>query len=454
MNIIVVGMGRVGTSLAASLTNEQHDVTVIDPQEMAIESAGNMMDVIGYVGNGASYEVLHSVGAESCDVLIAVTGSDELNIMCCLSAKKIGVKHTVARVREPDYAKQLLEMKDEIGLSMFINPERAAALEIARILRFPSASRVELFSRGQVELVSFRIPKASIFDGVMLREIPQKIEEGLLICAIERDGDVVIPKGDFMLRDGDEVYMTGSPKIITSAFKKAGMLSNPARNVMISGGDRVAYFLSEALAKNNTNVKIVESNEKVANSLAEHLPSAVILMGDATDHELLSEEGIEKCDAFVALTGLDEGNILTALYAKSCSVPKIISKVNNDNLAKLAKGLGIETVISPKSVMTNAILRYVRAIDASSSNENILSLYKILGGRVEVLEFSADGEIDSLTGIPLSELKIKKNILIACITRGSEIITPSGSAQILPGDLVLVITSDIKLNTLSDILRD
>lgn len=454
MNITIVGAGKVGLSLAKILASEQHDITVIDNNEKVVESVSNLLDVICYVGNGASMPVLRSVGVENCDILIAVTGSDELNIFCCMTAGKLGAKNTIARVRNPEYASQLDEMKDELGLSMFINPERAASQEISRILRFPSASRVELFARGRVELVSLHLSEDSILGGMKLSDMPKKLGISLLVCAVERDGHAFVPKGDFVLAGGDEIYITGDTKAMGTAFKKIGIFTNPAKSIIIAGGGKISYYLANILSRQGKNVKIIEKNPDTARAFAEAVPSAVVLCGDALDQDLLNEEGIEKCDAYVALTGLDEGNILSSLYAIQQKVPKVIVKINNDSLAYTSKNIGIDTVISSKLVTTDEIIRYVRAVDASSNFENIRSLYKIVGGRVEVLEFAIDRSIEGLTDIPLSMLKLKKNVIIGCIVRRSEVITPSGSDMLLPGDTILVVSSGQRLNILGDILEE
>lgn len=454
MRITIVGAGKVGFSLAKQLQAEGYDITVVDRSERVVEQIGNTLDVIGYVGNGAAYPVLQSVDTESCDLLIAVTATDEVNLLCCLAAHKLGAKHTVARVRNPEYAEQLYALKDDLGLSMSINPEKAAAEEIARILRFPSATRVELFARGRVELVSFRIPENNMLDGLKLYELPQRLGVTVLICAVERNGDVFIPGGSFTVQTGDNLYLTGAPKEIESAFRKAHLLVHPVRSVMVAGGGRITYYLAQQLSRSNMSVKIIEQDSKRADEIAEALPRAVVLHGDAADHEFLSEEGIEKSDAFVALTGLDEGNILSAMYAMRQKVPKVIAKVNNDNLVALVKGSGLETAISPKHVTANQILRYVRALAARTPGGDVLSLYKIVNGRVEVLEFRAGDDMDALINIPLKTLRLKKNILIASLVRGGQAIIPGGSDCIMAGDSVLVVTADQRIKELSDILGE
>lgn len=453
MNIGIVGGGKVGFTLAQQLLGEGHDITVIDKNEQVIEHISNTMDVMGYVGNGASYSVLQSVGAEQMDLLIAVTAFDELNMLCCFAAHKLGTKNTVARIRNPEYSDLINALKDDLGLSMAINPERAAAAEIGRMLRFPSATKVELFAKGRIELASCRAHKDDMLDGMRLSDLPKNLGVTVLICAVERNDTVVIPTGDFIIQEDDVLYVTGAPKELERMFRKMKLTVNRAKSVLIAGGGRITYYLAEMLLKENVQVKIIEQNGARATELAGLLPKAVILGGDAADHELLMEEGLAAQDAFVALTGLDEGNILSALYADRCHVPKVIAKVNNDNLVSLIKTSGVESIISPKQITANQILRYVRALDASQSDENILSLYKIVGGRVEVLEFRAN-DTAAYLNIPLRELRMKKNILIACILRNGQAIIPGGMDCIRPFDHVLVVTADQRFNELTDILEN
>ena len=339
-----------------------------------------------------------------------------------------------------------------MGLSLAINPDRAAAEEIARILRFPSATKVELFARGRIELVSCRVHKADMLDGMRLSDLPKNLGLTVLICAIERNDTVVIPTGDFIIQEDDVLYCTGAPKELERMFRKMKLTVNRARDVLIAGGGRITYYLAEMLLKEGVQLKIIEQNAARATELAGLLPKAVVLNGDAADHELLMEEGLDKQDAFVALTGLDEGNILSALYAHRQEVPKVIAKVNNDNLVSLIRTSGVESIISPKQITANQILRYVRAMDASQSDENVLSLYKIVGGRVEVLEFRAN-DTAAYLHIPLRELQTKKNILIACILRNGQTIIPGGMDCIRPFDHVLVVTADQRLSELTDILE-
>ena len=374
-------------------------------------------------------------------------------MLCCLAGHKLGAKHTAARVRNPEYSEQLYALKEDLGLSMLINPEKAAAGEIARILRFPSATKVELFAKGRVELVSCRVQQDGMLDQMRLYELPQRLGAKVLVCAVERDEEVIIPSGNFVIQSGDVLYFTGDHGQMAKAFKKIHLLVNRARSVLIAGGGRITYYLTEMLIKEGVEVKIVERSMERAAELAALLPKAMVLHGDAADYELLMEEGIEKQDAFVALTGLDEGNILSALYAHRNHVGKVIVKINNDSLVALIKNTGLESVISPKRITANNILRYVRALDAGQSGGDVQSLYKIVNGRAEVLEFYAQ-EGRSYLNIPLKELNLKKNTLIACIVRKGTTIIPRGEDSIRGRDSVLVVTAGQRFHALADIVEE
>ena len=454
MQIIVVGCGKMGSSLAVQLVAEGHRVTIVDRSESVIEQISNTQDVIGYVGNGAVFSVLESAGAKEADLMLALTESDELNLLSCLIAHKIGAKHTIARVRNPEYAAHMYQISDDLGLSMAVNPDRQAAEEIARVLRFPAAMHVELFANGRVELVASKLPENGILNGIPLYELPQKLGGKVLICAVERDGTYTIPGGSFVLQGGDTIYLAGAPREVAKTLRKAGVLANPVRSVMIGGGGRVSYYLAQELLRSNLSVKIIERSKERARLMAELLPDAVILNGDVTDHELLQEEGIGSTDAFVALTGLDEGNILSALYAKHRNVSKVIAKVNNDSLETLVKDVSLDSVVSPKRVATNRILRYVRSREASADQGEIRGLYKIADGSIEVLEFLASAENRNLLDIPLKDLRTKKHILIACIVRNGKAIIPGGMDCIEAGDIVMVVTEQRLMNDLGDIMED
>ena len=454
MQIMIVGCGKMGSTLAVQLVKEGHRVTVIDRNESVIEQISNAQDVIGYVGNGAVFSVLEEAGAKDADLLLAMTTSDEINLLSCLIAHKIGTKHTIARVRDPEYANNMYRISDDLGLSMTVNPDRQAAEEIARVLRFPAATHVELFARGHVELVTCRLPEKSAVNGIPLYELPQKLGVRVLICAVERDGAFTIPSGGFTLAGGDVLYVTGAPREVAKALRKAGVIANPIRSAIIGGGGRISYYLAQELLRSNISVKIIEYSKDAARNIAELLPGAVVINGDVTDHDLMQEEGIERADAYVGLTGLDEGNVLSALYAKRHGVSKVIAKVNNEGLESLVKETALDSVISPKRVATNVILRYVRAREASADHGRIRGLYKIADGSIEVLEFNASDENKNLLNIPLKDLKTKKHLLIACLVRNGKAIIPGGADTIQAGDVVLVVTEQHRMNDLGDIMEE
>lgn len=453
MRIIIVGGGKVGFSLAKQLENEDHEITVIDTNEHVINQISSSLDVYACVGNGAVYSVLKSAGVENCDLLIAVTATDEINLLCCLGAHKLGAKRTIARVRNPEYSEQLVALKDDIGLSMSINPERAAAAEIARLLRFPAASQVELFAHGRVELVSCKVTAGNILCDLKLCDLQKTIGAKVLICAVTRGDETTIPSGGFVLKEGDELYLTGAPGEIRRVFKKADLFTDRVRTVMIGGGGKITYYLAQILSRENISVKIIEKDEARASALAAALPKAVILNGDIADYELLNEESVDRQDAFVALTGLDEGNILSALYADRRSVNTVIAKVNNENLYSLIKNSNIDAVVSPKNVTANLICGYVRALDARNPESSVLSLCKLVDGRVEALEFRAREKDKGVIGVPLMELRMKKNMLVACLVRKGRVIIPGGADYIQAGDSVLVVTAGRRLGALTDILE-
>ena len=452
MRIVIVGCGKVGSTLAVKLQEEGHEITVIDQNEAVIEQISNTVDVIGYVGNGAVYSVLEEASARDADLLLAVTATDEINLLTCLVASRLNIKRTIARVRNPEYAENAALFHDSFGVAMTLNPERQLADEISRLLRFPSATRVELFARGRAELVSCQLPMDNAAVGLKLYELPQKLGLKVLVCAVERGGEVIIPSGGFELHAGDELYMTGAPRDVEKAFRKLGMLVTPIKNVLITGGGKVTYYLAQALS-DRFHVKIIERDPERAQELAEALPNATVLLGDAADHELLTEEGLSRADAFIGMTGLDEGNILSGMYAKQLGVGKVICKVNTEHLKSLTRGAGIDSIVSSKTVTANTIVRVVRAYAAGEGEDNVRALYRIADSGAEMLEFAATPEMTRLIGIPLKDLKLKKNTLISCIVRKNRAIIPGGSDAIEPNDRVLVCTAGQRLADLTGILE-
>ncbi|MGF6906226.1 Trk system potassium transporter TrkA [Fusobacterium sp. PH5-44] len=451
MKIIIVGCGKVGTNLIKELSQEEHDIAIIDKDGELVEELSTKYDALGIVGNGASYSVLMEAGIEKADFIIAVTDSDELNLLCCLFAKKAGKCETIARVRNPVYNKEIKYIKDELRLSMIINPEYAAATEIARILRMPSAIEINTFAKGRVELLKFKIAPESIIHGMSLIDVSVKLKCDVLICAVERDDEVFIPSGQFVLRGNDIVSIVASPKNASIFFKKIGVVTNQAKNAMIIGGGKITYYLGEQLSTIGIDMKIFETNIKKCEELSELIPKAVVIHGDGTNYELLNEEGLENADAFITLTGFDEGNIMLSLFAKYRSKAKIITKINKKTFNEVVENLDLGTIIQPEYITAEYIINYIRGRQ-NSIGSNVESLYKIIEDRAEALEFSIK-EDSEIVGIPLMELQLKENLLVACINRNGKIIIPRGQDKILKGDTVIVVTTNLGLDNVKNILK-
>lgn len=450
MRIVVVGDGKVGHALVKHLSIEGHNVVIIDSRQNVVDETVNSLDVIGVIGNGASYSIQREAGVEHADLLIAMTSSDELNILCCLVARKIGAGSTIARVRNPDYSSQLAFLRDELGLSLVTNPELSAANEISRILRFPYALKVDTFSGGRTELVELKVGAESRLKDNALHELEKRYRIKILICAVQRGEEVYIPDGDFILREGDRIHITGARADISEFVKAVGIITEKIKSVMIIGGGRIAYYLARMMSGSGVRIKIVEQDEKRCIELSEELKNVDIICGDGTDYEVLSDEGIEGTDAVVALTGIDEENIIIALYANSIKIRKTIAKVSRTDLFGLVENLGVDSIITPKDITVDYIVRYVRAMQ-NTSGSNVLTLYRIVENKAEALEFMVDKSSECI-GISLKELKLKPNILVANITRGNNHIIPGGDDTIEAGDRVVVITKNLQLRDLDDIL--
>lgn len=453
MRIIVIGAGKVGSTLASQLVKEGHEVVVMDTNQERLDELQNRIDIMTLCGNGASKEYLEEAEVAESDLVIAATSADEVNILSCFIARQIGASKTIARVRNPEYRNQLELMKEELGLSMIVNPELSAASEISRILRFPSANDVELFCRGHVELVEYTIGKDCPLCELSLKEIYVKYKIRVLICAVRRGDDITIPKGEFVLKEGDKINITASPKNIHDFFEAIGSFKRPVKSVMIVGGSMIAYYLANQLIDMNIDVKIVDMNTKRCEELSEMLPKASIVCANATENDLLLEEGIMDFDGFVALTGLDEMNIIYGMYAKTKNVEKVITKVHHLSFPEVIESSGIESVVSPKLITAERISSYVRAIQNSYSKNKVESLRRIVDNRIEALEFIVR-ENESFIGIPLKDLPIKDNVLVAAIVRHGKAIIPGGLDTIKKGDSVVVITPDIaSIEELNDIMR-
>ena len=450
MKIIIVGCGKVGTTLAEQLNRENHDITLIDCDSEALQSISDSTDVMSVTGNGAVYQVQMEAGIKEADLLIATTNSDELNMLCCLIAKKAGNCHTIARIRNPEYSAEINYIREELNLSLAINPELAAAREIARLLRFPNAIKIELFAKGRIELLKFLIPKDSILDRMKVMDVVSRLKSNVLICAVERGDDVVIPGGNFEMKGGDKISFIAPHAECADFFRKAGIENNTVNSAMFVGGGKLTVYLAKALADTKIKIKIIEQDEERCRSLSELLPHAMIIHGDGSDQKLLLEEGIRQTEAFASLTGFDEENILLSLYAASQSRAKLITKVNKIAFENVINALNLGSVIYPKMLTADIILQYVRAMQ-NSMGSNIETLYKIVADKAEALEFRVRGDSPVL-GIPLEKLRTRNNLLVACINRNGRIIMPRGKDTLEAGDTVIIVTTHTGLNDLKDIL--
>ncbi|MBE5890765.1 MAG: Trk system potassium transporter TrkA [Lachnospiraceae bacterium] len=450
LKIIIVGCGKVGRTLVEELSQEGHELSIIDQSAERIEELTNLYDILGICGNGASYSVQKEAGIENANLVIAVTDSDELNLLCCTIAKRVGNCAAIARVRTPDYSKEVGYLRDKLGLALIINPELEAAEEAARVLFLPTALEVNSFAHGQAEMVKFKIPEGNDLDNMTIAHLGKHITNEILICGVERAGEVFIPSGDFILRAGDVVSFVANKKIAREFLQKIGFVTKRVKSCLIVGGGRAAYYLAKELLRGGIRVTIIERDFKRCEELSVQLPKAIVINGDGTDKELLKEAGIEETEAFVALTGIDEENILLTLYAKQVSNAKVITKINRITFTEVIDNLDLGSVLYPKYITSEAIIAYVRAKKASQ-NSNVETLYHLFNHRVEAIEFKAQHEC-AVTNIPLKEMKLKKNLLISFIARKGNVIIPSGDDMIQPGDTVMIVTTHTGFNDLDDIL--
>ena len=440
MNIIIAGCGKVGRALAEQLSREKHDITVIDRKPEAIQQITNIADVRGVVGNGASFEIQMDAGIDTADLIIAVTDADEVNLLCCLIAKKAGGCQTIARVRNPVYHHEIHHIKDELGLSMVINPEWAAAMEMARLLRFPSAIDIDTFANGRIELLRFQLEEQNPLCNNKIKDLHMLSRCEVLICIVERGNEVLIPSGEVELKAGDMISVVASPVNASRFFKTIGIETNQVKNTMIIGGGKISFYLAKRLLEMGIQVKIIEKDRDACERLCEILPKAMIINGDGTDRELLAEEGLAKAEGFAALTNMDEENVMLALYAKSMSKAKKITKVNRNTFDTIIGSLNIGSLIYPKHITSETILQYVRAMQ-NSIGSNVETLYRLVDGNAEALEFVIKGKSE-VTDIPLQELQLKPHILVCAINRKGKIIIPKGQDCIQEGDSVVIITTD------------
>ncbi len=450
MNIMIVGCGKVGQTLAEQLNEEGNNITVVDTRGAVVAELSARLDIMGYVGNGATHTVLEEAGIDKTDLLIAVTGSDELNLLCCLMAKRAGDCQTIARVKNPAYSSEADYLKDELGLAMVINPEHAAAAEIARVLRFPSAIKIDTFAGGRVELLKYKVPEGSRLTGMAVKDVVAKLGCDVLVCTVERGDAAYIADGNFVFEEKDIISVVASPKNAADFFRTIGYKTRAVKDVMIVGGGNTAQYLCRILQRAGVSVKIIEKNPAICEELCVKFRNASVICGDASDQDLLMEEGIARTSAFVALTGLDEENIFLSLFAKSIGHPKVVTKINRIAFNDVIKHLDLDSTIYPKNITADIIARYVRAMK-NSMGSSMETLYNIIQGQVEATEYTVKAG-SPVTGTPIMELGLKKGVLVAAIIRKEKAIIPRGSDVILPGDRVVVVSRAKMMDDIADML--
>ncbi len=453
MNIIIVGCGKVGYTLVEQLSNEEHNIVVVDRNADKVRYITDDLDAMGVVGNGVSYQTLQEAGVSTADLVIAVTGSDEENLLCCLIAKKAGNCQTIARVRNPIYNAEIDFLKEEFGLAMIINPELTAAGEIAKNFQFPSAIRVDTFARGHVELLHCKLTKDSPLIGMKLMQLSQKLKVNVLVCEVLRGDDVIIPNGNFVFEEGDIIAIASNRRNAMDFFKKAGIMKNPVKNAILAGGGKISYYLAKILMTSGIRVTIIEKDPARCDFLSTELPDATIILGDATDQSLLNEEDYDSAHGFACLTGLDEENILLALHVNANSKAKTVTKVNRISFQNVIDNLDIGSIIYPRVATADRIVKYVRSASAAQHDNNVETLYKLANGKAEALEFNITDK-SGITDVPLQQLNIRKNTLIGCIYRNGRVIFPGGQDMIKVGDTVMVVLSGYRLSDIEDILED
>ncbi len=450
MNLIIVGVGKVGETLVENLINENHDITVVDNNVDKVTEVVNRYDVNGIVGSGLESGALTDAGIDKTDFFIACTNRDEINILSCVLAKKLGAKRTIARVRDPEYVREMENMRENLGVDFFFNPEFQTAIEILQVLKFPSAKKVESFAGGRASMVEFTVTGGNPLIGKSLKQISKEYANKVLIGMVERDDEIIIPRGDFVVKKGDSVHIIGAEQEIALFTKKVKLFKRRAKSVFIIGGGKIGFYLAKQLIDNGTSVKIVEKNQKRAFELSENLPKAVVLQFDGTEHEALEEEKLKESDALVSLTGVDEENVIVSLYAKEKGVEKIVTKIDRPSILNMVKTLGLDTAVSPRKVIANHIVRFVRANQTANSS-GIITLYK-LHDKVEAVEFSV-GEDFNKIGVPLKEMPIKRGVLVGGIVRDKQFILPTGETKLACGDRVIIVSSVKHVTGLTQILK-
>ena len=450
MKIVIVGNGKVGYSLAEQLVKEFHDITIVDIQDDALRRAADALDIMTVRGNGVSAATLRDADVGNADMVVAATNSDEINMVCCLTAKNMGAKFTIARIRNQEYNAGLEDLKKTMSINMVINPENATANEIARLLRFPSAANIDTFCRGRVELMGFRLQEKDFVVGKPISALSNQVKKlSLLFCAVDRGGEVIIPNGSFVPQTGDKLYMIGRPSSLDQFFRLLGRYAPKVKNVFIVGGGKISMYLADILRNMNMRVKLVEQSEARCRQISENMPDVTVICGDGTDQELLESERLPATDAFVALTDRDEENLIVSLYAMQQGVGKVITKSNRQNYAGIARAIGLDSVISPKAITAAQIVQVVRGMQ-NSQGSVMNALYRIADGAAEAMEFTVSSATRNL-GQPLRSLRLKEGVLLAVIVRGGEIIIPEGASCLQAGDSVIIISRDSGIQDLNDI---
>ncbi len=452
MKIIIAGGGKIGRAVAAVLSEEGHDITVIDRNPETISLISNELDVICVEGNVADPEVLRESGAGKADLILAATEKDEINMVCGIAARHLGASQVIARIRDPQYLHQTKFLREAMGLSKIVNPEYECAKEISRILRFPGAARVDSFSNGSVEIVEHKIQENSTLDGIILKDLGNRFGSKVLIALIERDGNALIPNGNTILKAGDRLSITGDPLDLRRFFIAIGSYRKPVKRVMIMGGGRTAVYLTHLLEESGIDVTVIEREREKCDELCDQIPNAHIVWGDATHSDVLQEDGLLTADGFVALTGDDGDNIITSLYAQSCNVGKVVTIVNHEHFAEILLHSGLESIVSPKEIVAQQLARFVRAL-SNSAGSSMETLYRLADGKVEVLEFLV-GKESACIHIPLKDLPLRENVLISALIRGNKSIMPTGTTEIMPGDHAVIVTAAGRLHNLDEILRE
>ena len=450
MKIVIAGGGKVGSVLCTELSTEEHDIILIEKNAATLDALINKNDISGIVGNGASYDIQQEAGVDTCDLFIAVTPQDELNMIACILAKKLGAKYTIARVRNPEYSHHFDYVRERLGVNMMINPEFESARSISRIVKFPTVLSVQSFANNQVELIEVEVHEQTILENLSLNDFRKQFGN-VLVGAIQRGPELIIPSGSDKILNGDYIFVLGEKQIIRKFYKKIRPHKNNVNSVLIIGGGRITYYLIDLLKEYRMNIKVIEQNQTIAEELSAAYPNIDVILGDGTDQEFLQQEGIENYHAFISLTGVDEENIVASLYAAQQKVGKVITKVNREILLKIFDTLEMEAIITPKRVIANSILRFVRSF-GNPSVSDVEALYRIADNAAEAIQFKVKAT-SKTRNIPLEQLQTKEGILIAYIIRDKQLLIPSGKDEIKENDHVIVITKEKRFDDIDDILK-